>query len=95
MPNIVPTWVRGQATRWPIFFNPVKCSTRVVDIINNQNKLFEIEQWLLTQPKIKYPKIDKDNAFEIWNNLLINNESEISHRHTFFQLKHFVIGKEI
>lgn len=33
--------------------------------------------------------------YEEAKNLLIKTEPAISHRHTFFQLKHFVIGKEL
>jgi hypothetical protein len=33
--------------------------------------------------------------YEEAKNLLSKTESAISHRHTFFQLKHFVIGKEL
>ncbi len=33
--------------------------------------------------------------YEEAKNLLIKTEPAISHRHTFFQLKHFIIGKEL
>lgn len=34
-------------------------------------------------------------VYEEAKNLLIKTEPAISHRHTFFQLKHFIIGKEL